>query len=253
MSKSISSQAIDQQHSRSEAGGSQSGPRAADPGNSELLPPSGAEARAEVGDPRRESSDPLKLSPRQVLALKCLANGVSITDAALSARVGRSTVHRWITEHPAFRAAYNRWKAAVQLSAQTRLIALQDLAVEVMSEELEEKRNGRLAALILTKMGALTASPSSATDPRRAGKEIETERQWPGCRARPQRHRRRYGLLQPPSLQTPPPRRPARRAGPRRGGGGGERQRMRCNEDEAIAQATPRGLARPRRAMVWLL
>jgi len=177
MSKSISSQAIDQQHSRSEAGGSQSGPRAADPGNSELLPPSGAEARAEVGDPRRESSDPLKLSPRQVLALKCLANGVSITDAALSARVGRSTVHRWITEHPAFRAAYNRWKAAVQLSAQTRLIALQDLAVEVMSEELEEKRNGRLAALILTKMGALTASPSSATDPRRAGKEIETERQ----------------------------------------------------------------------------
>jgi len=69
MSKSISSQAIDQQHSRSEAGGSQSGPRAADPGNSELLPPSGAEARAEVGDPRRESSDPLKLSPRQVLAL----------------------------------------------------------------------------------------------------------------------------------------------------------------------------------------
>src|SRR5437868_6046641 len=65
-----------------------------------------------------------KLTPRQITALKCLTNGDSIQDAALTAHVNRSTVWRWLTEHAGFRAAYNRWKAAAELSARSRLVAL---------------------------------------------------------------------------------------------------------------------------------
>lgn len=153
---------------------SQGQARAAD--NCQPVPRVAPDALTEPNHPSPESSEPLKLSSRQVLALKCLANGVSITDAACTARVSRVTVHRWITEHPAFRAAYNRWKAAAQLSAQTQLIELQELAVEVVNEELETKRNGRLAALLLTKLGAMAGSAPGAMEPKRAGKEIETER-----------------------------------------------------------------------------
>lgn len=142
-----------------------------------LAPPSRVTADSPLEDRSpQESSDPWTLSNRQVLALKCLANGVSITDAAITARVSRATVHRWITEHPAFRAAYNRWKSACQLSAQTQLIALQELAVEVVNEQLEKHRNGSLAAQLLTKLGAMAASPPGAIEPKRAAKEIETER-----------------------------------------------------------------------------
>ena len=45
-----------------------------------------------------------------------------------------------------------------------------------MAEELEEKRNGRLAALLLSKMGTLTPTPTGATEERRAAKEIETDK-----------------------------------------------------------------------------
>jgi hypothetical protein len=120
-------------------------------------------------------SEAPKLSIKQITALKCLANGESIQDAALTAHVTRTTVWRWMTNHPAFRAAYNRWKAAADLSARSRLVALQDLAVEVVTEELADKRNGRLAAMILSKMGTLTPTPTGATEERRAAKEIETE------------------------------------------------------------------------------
>ena len=116
-----------------------------------------------------------KLSIKQITALKCLANGESIQDAALTAHVTRTTVRRWMTNHPAFRAAYNRWKAAADLSARSRLVALQDLAVEVVTEELADKRNGRLAAMILSKMGTLTPTPTGATEERRAAKEIDTD------------------------------------------------------------------------------
>jgi len=47
------------------------------------------------------------------LALKCLANGLSITDAAGSAKVGRTTLYRQVTQHPGFRAAHNRCRAAM--------------------------------------------------------------------------------------------------------------------------------------------
>ena len=40
-----------------------------------------------------------KLSAKQITALKCLSNGDSIQDAALTASVSRTTVWRWLTEH----------------------------------------------------------------------------------------------------------------------------------------------------------
>jgi len=96
--------------------------------------------------------------------------------AAFTAHVSRATVYRWLTEHAAFRAAYNRWKAAAELSARSRMVGLQELAIEVVTEEREEKRNGRLAALLLSKMGTLNPTPTGATEEWRAAKEIETDR-----------------------------------------------------------------------------
>ena len=62
------------------------------------------------------------------------------------------------------------------MGTHSRLIALQDLAVEVMEEKLQTKRDGRLAALLLTKLGALSASPPGQTEPKHAAQEIPNDR-----------------------------------------------------------------------------
>jgi len=63
----------------------------------------------------------------------------------------------------------------MQHSAQSRLAALQDVAVDVPTEELEEKRNGKLAALLLTKLAALAATPTGAIEAKRIAQEIEND------------------------------------------------------------------------------
>ena len=115
------------------------------------------------------------LTRQQVVALEELANGMSVTDAAEVAGVSRATLYRWLARDPVVRAAYNRWKAACDESARSRLKALQDLAVDVVTEELDKKRNGRIAAMLLDRMGFLAPAPAGARDSRRAKLEIDLE------------------------------------------------------------------------------
>jgi transposase-like protein len=119
--------------------------------------------------------DPLVLQPRHMKALRALANGCSVKEAARAAGVSRSTLHRWLTEHPAVRAAHDAWKSAVRTSAHNRLLALQDAAVDVLEEEINEKRNGKLAVRLLEKTGALAPPEVGPTRPDRAAAEIAAE------------------------------------------------------------------------------
>lgn len=118
---------------------------------------------------------PIDLDNRQRLALVSLARGSSMKQASHDAGVGRTTLYRWINEDARFRAAYNRWKADTQLSAHGQVLALQDLAAEVLREQLQFKRDARLAAHILEKTGALAPPTIGPTHPGRAAAHIIAE------------------------------------------------------------------------------
>lgn len=116
-----------------------------------------------------------ELDNRQRLAFVALARGSSMKKASEHAGVARSTLYRWINEHPGFRAAYDRWKATTQMSAHGQVLALQDLAVEVIKEQLEFKRDAKLAERILEKTGALAPPTIGPTHPGRAAVQITAE------------------------------------------------------------------------------
>ena len=116
------------------------------------------------------------LTSQQQAALDELCQGTSIPEAARIAGVSRATLYRWLATNPQVRAAHNRWKATCDESTRSRLKALQDLAVDVIVEQLDTKRNGKLAAMLLDKMGFLAPNPPGAPDSRRAQLEIDLER-----------------------------------------------------------------------------
>ena len=132
-----------------------------------------------TGEPSASSAPAFQssgLTPKQAEMLDQLADGMSIADTARIVGVSRNTIYRWLRDDPVVRAAYNKWKLACEESARARLVALQDTAVDVLADELENKRSARIAALLLDRMGLLTRSQSGSTDPRRAAAEIELDR-----------------------------------------------------------------------------
>lgn len=137
-----------------------------------------ADASANVpGVPvKADSPDiPNDLDIRQRLALVSLARGSSMKKACDDAGIGRTTLYRWINEDPRFSAAYNRWKAVSQMSAHGQVLALQDLAAEVLREQLEFKRDAKLAARILEKTGALAPPALGPTHPGRAAAHLTAD------------------------------------------------------------------------------
>lgn len=135
--------------------------------------PSVSAALTTAGTPAPEV--PSELDCRQRLALTSLLRGSSIKKASRDAAVSRSTLYNWINEHPGFRAAYDRWKATAQMSAHGQLLALQDLAAEVIKEQLENNRDAKLAVRILEKTGALAPPTIGPTHPGRAAAQITAE------------------------------------------------------------------------------
>ena len=73
----------------------------------------------------------------QQTALAALRAGSSFAKAAVEAGVNRATVYRWVQRDPAFRAAYNAWRAELVESANARLLKMTERAVEVIGEALE--------------------------------------------------------------------------------------------------------------------
>ena len=60
----------------------------------------------------------------QALALNALTEGKAVSEAALVADVSRTTVHRWLKDSAAFRAAFNARRADLRTAYESKLEAL---------------------------------------------------------------------------------------------------------------------------------
>lgn len=110
------------------------------------------------------------LTPVQRQAIESLTRGRSIKSAAASAGIGRRTLHRWLREDFAFRAAYFSWKSEVQESARARLLSLTDSAVRTVGHALHER--DLRAALALLKGLNIFAVPTAGPE------DLEECRRW---------------------------------------------------------------------------
>ncbi len=104
------------------------------------------------------------LTAAQRRAIGRMASGESATAAAAAAGVHRQTVHRWLREDPAFRAAFHAWQAAAAEHARARLLALADAAVTTVAAAVA---NGdtRTALAVLKGQGLLVPPTPGPTDP----------------------------------------------------------------------------------------
>ncbi len=66
------------------------------------------------------------LSTQQIKVVNALLAGSTVTKAATSAKVNRTTVHRWLREDWNFQATLNRGKIELSRAATARLTALAD-------------------------------------------------------------------------------------------------------------------------------
>ncbi|HEY8750243.1 MAG TPA: hypothetical protein VIM11_19820 [Tepidisphaeraceae bacterium] len=119
---------------------------------------------------------PAQLTPLQATVMEKLSIGMRITDISNLLKVSRNTIYRWLKADPRVRAAYNRWKQVCAQSAETRLLAMQDTALDIVLEQLEVKRDGRLALTLLRHLGVLKPPSIQAATEEWAEREIEAER-----------------------------------------------------------------------------
>ena len=103
-----------------------------------------------------------------------LSRGESITTAARTAGVSRSSVHRWISDDPDFCATYHQWRAQL-IEPPARILAMADEALTTVRGAM---KGGNLqASLALVKsLGILTPPRHGPVDATAAAAKIETRR-----------------------------------------------------------------------------
>ncbi len=111
-----------------------------------------------------------ELTAAQRRAIQRLASGQSATDAAAAAGVHRQTVHRWLRDDPAFRAAFHAWQAAAADHARARLLALADAAVTTVAAAVAAG-DTRTALAVLKGQGLLAPPTPGPTDPDHVARE----------------------------------------------------------------------------------
>ncbi len=115
-----------------------------------------------------------ELTPGQALALEALDGAATHVEAAEIAGVDRTTVSRWASKHPEFRAELNRRKADRAQRNMERLRTLTESAVDAVEEAIE---GGDLGAALqwikLRGLECLTETPTGATVAKR---EIDRHR-----------------------------------------------------------------------------
>jgi len=116
-----------------------------------------------------------KLSSHQIAALQALTAGQSVREAAKSSGVGRTTVHKWLREHPYFRAAFNAWKEELLESGQAKLLKGSDAAIKKLLKSIADG-DARSAVALLKGIGMLTAPRPGLTDPAMMSREMELDR-----------------------------------------------------------------------------
>ena len=104
------------------------------------------------------------LSPAQVLALRALAEGASLNDAAKAAGVERNALYRWRTRNPHFIAAMNAWRRDHLEIARQQFLLLRDSALDAVRKGLAEG-DARIGIAVLDRMGASAAGETNPTLP----------------------------------------------------------------------------------------
>lgn len=106
---------------------------------------------------RNDTPSPPSLTARQKRALDQLVAGATITAAARSASVHRSTVHRWLREDFDFQAAYNGYQNDLRREVEGRLLQLAHSASDTLAAAIEQG-DVRAALAVLKGVGALSGS-----------------------------------------------------------------------------------------------
>ncbi|MCP4444637.1 MAG: hypothetical protein GY811_04730 [Myxococcales bacterium] len=102
-----------------------------------------------------EQEQEYELSAMQSRALHLLVGGMSVSKAAEEVGVDRSTLHRWLRDDWAFKAAVNGARIELQRAVQLRLAQVASSATEVVATAID---NGdvRAAIAVLKGLGALS-------------------------------------------------------------------------------------------------
>jgi len=108
-----------------------------------------------AGEPASDSADFVTpdLSKEQVIVLRAIANGRSISAAAREAGVNRSTVHRWHHE-PQFQHWLRAWQSQTKESGRNIMLTLIERSARIVERALD-KDDLRTALTLLTKLGVL--------------------------------------------------------------------------------------------------
>jgi len=104
--------------------------------------------------PAPDDLEPPDLSPAQILYLRALGCGLSITAAADEAGVSRKTAYRW-QANPRFAQTLFAWRRLAVDSARHKLLAMTEQAMEVVSTSLQ-KSDVRVAMALLKGTGLLS-------------------------------------------------------------------------------------------------
>jgi AcrR family transcriptional regulator len=127
-----------------------------------------------------------RLSFDQQTALEQLLSGMSVTQAAASADVARSTLYKWLKKDAAFRAAYNEWHENMLRSTKSRLVALTDTATDAVKRSLMGG-DGRLGFAFLKGMGLIRDHKPGSSEPQ----EVKEDMEWKDHRRKARGERRR--------------------------------------------------------------
>ncbi len=120
-----------------------------------------------------------KLTDKQERALDHLLAVSTLTAAATSSGVSRSTLHRWLAEDLTFLAAYNRGQHELRDSARARLLQLGGQAMETV-EGAVAGGDARIALKVLDSLGLLeppTIGPDNVNALETRRKEMEAARE----------------------------------------------------------------------------
>ncbi len=187
--------------------------------------PAGRSPRGAAG--RAAAAAGGELTAAQRRAIGRMASGESATAAAAAAGVHRQTVHRWLRDDPAFRAAFHAWQAAAADHARARLLALADAAVTTVAAAVAAG-DTRTALAVLKGQGLLVPPTPGPTDPDQVARRaladaaraeaalVDAEAACPAEVYVPEAVRAYHAARRPPRPALPPP--PAadpRNAGPR--------------------------------------
>lgn len=94
----------------------------------------------QAGEEPRETGDKkvaMAIEPRQWAALRVRLTGGSVAEAADAADVHRTTVYRWHQDDPAYQAAYNQMRQALQDEFRQRLMDTAQQAVGAVRRAVE--------------------------------------------------------------------------------------------------------------------